>query len=319
MVDQNCRACRESSSVDGCELHATMRPPLSRPETPERERERLIESHARTAALEVQRQGVPDHRLSASEMNQLVNMRHVLKKFAAELVAMVVPPPVRCGRYGRTADADIHYVGTVDNHEFVAPPAEPRPERDATHLPADTEATLRFAFGAVMDAIYLEDGLDGAAGEWVMRIIHDTLVSHGHTAPEWPGDLEARGPGRGGVVPERDALREDLDVWNIHAVEWLSECDPYMKGDERNAHGLITRARQLFAGLFAAAHGAVRPEDTALRVLADEWRAAGTQPTPDAPNATGTADYLRGGQDALLRCADDLDAALAASRGEAKE
>lgn len=64
-------------------------------------------------------------------------------------------------------------------------------------------------------------------------------------------------PGQAPLPPtneERDAAVTDVALWLIHARDWLSECDPYMIGDSRNAHGLISRAVKFLslAGLPAA-------------------------------------------------------------------
>jgi hypothetical protein len=50
----------------------------------------------------------------------------------------------------------------------------------------DLYSALRFAAGAITDAIGLEDGLDGRAGEAVLGIIDAALVAHGQEPMERP-------------------------------------------------------------------------------------------------------------------------------------
>lgn len=42
---------------------------------------------------------------------------------------------------------------------------------------------LEFARGAIVDAICLEDGLDGADGEAVLGVVDDQLKAHGRAVP----------------------------------------------------------------------------------------------------------------------------------------
>jgi hypothetical protein len=49
---------------------------------------------------------------------------------------------------------------------------------------------LEFAHGAILDAIGLDDELDGAAGAAVMRMIVEALVANGRTPPEFPKEGE---------------------------------------------------------------------------------------------------------------------------------
>lgn len=47
-----------------------------------------------------------------------------------ELVCLTCMGQSRCAACGQTADADIHYVGTVDSHAFVASHPPPTPETE---------------------------------------------------------------------------------------------------------------------------------------------------------------------------------------------
>jgi len=62
---------------------------------------------------------------------------------------------------------------------------------------------LRFAHGAILDAIGLEDGLDASAGEAVLNIIRDALTANGAAPPDWPDEDQ--------VVPR-------LPVWTAEAL-----------------------------------------------------------------------------------------------------
>lgn len=56
------------------------------------------------------------------------------------------------------------------------PPKHPDLYNDLKAENARLQETLEFAKGAIMDAIYLEDGLDGAAGEAVLEMIDEALL-----------------------------------------------------------------------------------------------------------------------------------------------
>lgn len=64
----------------------------------------------------------------------------------------------------------------------VAPVAAPVQEQ--------TIEALEFAHGAILDAIGLEDGLDGAAGAAVLKMLRAALAANGRTPPDYPKEDE---------------------------------------------------------------------------------------------------------------------------------
>lgn len=97
---------------------------------------------------------------------------------------------------------------------------------------------LEFAQGAILDAISLEDGLDGEAGHRVILMIREALKANGRELMPFPAeDVEAP------CIPQ---FTTSLDPVRQQVIDVL---DGALIDDANNYRGLQSRAASLIAAM----------------------------------------------------------------------
>jgi hypothetical protein len=171
---------------------------------------------------------------------------------------------------------------------------------------------LEFAYGAVLDAIGLEDGLDGAAGHAVLKMVRAALVANGRTPPTYPAEDEVVTPvpflsAEAPVTPAVSPLWKLVEQWRAIAKEGRNVgIAPMGQHAQMLLYGRV--ADQLEAALSTPAP---RPETEDVRELAAHIQTL----IDDQKQLAGS--WRRLTSDGLIEALEKLLAGAAPRRAEA--
>jgi hypothetical protein len=163
-----------------------------------------------------------------------------------------------------------------------AVPHQPAPD-DPVEIACEA---LLFAQGAILDAIGLEDGLDGHAGAAVIKMIRLALKANGREPDPFPAELDYQGvqikldESAEAHQPAPDALRELLDEMRVRAAEHRQFAGvPCQSESTWHADEIDGWTQRLEAALLSAGGASAVPQPPHSKDCA-VWR--GVSPHPES-------------------------------------